>query len=105
MGLGIPFARLAGATTYKAHFSSTYVEVRPTQYIALVGSTATRGERLYRAVKRLVGHPNHERLRTTLNAVLGLELRAETSAREYAELDGIDLDSVEAADEDDEIVT
>jgi hypothetical protein len=67
------------------------------------GIDGLAGSHLFRAVRRLVGRRNHERLRLTLNSVLGLELRAERSAQDYAEEESIDLESDED-DENDEVV-
>jgi MoxR-like ATPase len=57
------------------------------------GIDQIQGENLYKAVKRLVGKSRHERLRLTLNAVLGLDLRDTSgkSAAEVAEELGVDL--------------
>jgi hypothetical protein len=62
------------------------------------GIDSVAGAHLFRAVKRLVGRRNHERLRATLNSVLGLELRTEKSAQEYAEEEDVDLEGDEDAD-------
>ena len=64
------------------------------------GLDSVAGDHLYRALKQLVGNANHERLRQTLNSVLGLELREQKSAQDYADEEGIDL-SVEPADDPD----
>lgn len=45
------------------------------------GIDQATGERLFKEVRSLVGEPRAERLRTTLNAVLGLELREPKSDR------------------------
>ena len=59
------------------------------------GIDQIQGEQLYKSVKRLVGKPRHERLRRTLNAVLGLDIRDGTgkSASEIADEEGVDLES------------
>jgi MoxR-like ATPase len=70
------------------------------------GIDQVQGENLYKAVKKLVGKSRHERLRLTLNAVLGLDIRDATgkSAAELAEELGVDLDEIDDdlvhADED-----
>jgi MoxR-like ATPase len=50
------------------------------------GIDAVEGERLFGALRKLVGTSRTERLRRTLNAVLGLELQAPTSNTELDEL-------------------
>jgi len=64
------------------------------------GIDQIEGEKLYKTVKKLVGKTRQERLRETLNAVLGLDIRdaSAKSAAELADEFGVDLDS--EADED-----
>jgi hypothetical protein len=59
------------------------------------GIDQVEGENLYKAIKKLVGKARHERLRRTLNGVLGLDIRDASgrSAAELADEFGIDLDS------------
>src|SRR5689334_19399050 len=65
--------RIAVVDDEQLAFESFYSYLLP-QFEGLDG---VAGDRLFRSVKRLVGAANHERLRGTMNAVLGLELRAE----------------------------
>jgi MoxR-like ATPase len=73
--------RMGPASDQQLLFEAFYSYLLP----QFEGVDPVEGRLLYRAVLRLVGAGHKEPLRKTLNAVLGLELRPETSSEEFAE--------------------
>lgn len=86
-----------GATEHQLAFEAFYSYLLP----QFEGVDELEGERLYKHVRKLVGHENEERLRTTLQSVLGLELLNTSPAGSSDDEEEVDLTdpSVGAVDE------